>query len=199
MRNPSQSAVFAAGATCIDGRRGLAAAARIALLVLTVLDDGVAAQQALTDEQVATAIALGKAGTAPFVRVGASRDFEVFIRGPVGRIAAVAADAVRQLRPFEPGNVTAEMRAPTFLVTVLSTRSGQYLRPSHIVLQPKDAKGVEGVTQPLSEGQTFDRTLLGLDATFNRLPENELNVVVVAPDGSQQRFAVTAQQRAQIR
>ena len=91
------------------------------------------------------------------------------------------------------------MRAPTYVVTVLSTFNSQYLAPARIVLQPKAAKGVEGVIQPLSEGQTFDRTLLGRDATFGRLPEGDFDVVVVTPDGTSQRFAVPARLHAQIR
>jgi hypothetical protein len=159
----------------------------------------VPAQQPLTDEQVAAAVALGKAGMVPVVHVGASRDFDVFITGPVGRIAAAAADAAKQFRPFELGNVTGEMKEPTFVVTVLSTYNSRYLAPARIVLQQKGAQGVDGVIQPLSEGQTLDRTLIGHDAMFGRLPDGEFNVVVVTTDGLQQRFAVPAQLRAQIR
>jgi hypothetical protein len=55
------------------------------------------------------------------------------------------------------------------------------------------------VIQPLAEKHTLDRMALGHDATFARLPDGEFHVVVVTGDGSQQRFAVTAQIRAQIR
>jgi hypothetical protein len=196
MRNLSHCGASAEAS--IDVSRALAGPVRVAIALVTVLSVVAAAQQPLTDEQVAAAVALGQAGLAPAVHVGASRDFDVFIRGPVGRIAAAAADAVKQFRPFEPGNVTGEMRAPNFVVTVLSAYNSRYLAPTRIVLQPKDAKGIEGMIQPLSEGQTLDRTLIGHDATFDRLPDGEFNVVVVTTDGSQ-RFAVPAQLRAQIR
>jgi hypothetical protein len=178
-------------------RRALAAPVRLAFLVLTLSVTSFA-QQPLTDEQVAAAIALGKSGTAPVVRVGGSRDFDVSIKGPIGRIAAAAAEAVKQFRPFEPADVTPEMRAPNFVVTVLATYNSRYLIPTRIVLQRKDAKGLEGVIPPVSQGQTVDHTALGRDATFDRLPEGDFDVVVVTTD-TPQRFAVSAQMRAQIR
>jgi hypothetical protein len=186
-------------ATGFDATFIRAGSMRVAIVIVAALSGAVVAQQPLTDKQVAAAIVLGKAGTGPAVRVGASRDFEVFIRGPVGRIAAIAADAAKRFRPFEAADVTAEMRAPTYVVTVLSTFTSQYLAPARIVLQPKGAKGVEGVIQPTSVGQTFDRMLLGRDATFARLPEGDFDVVVVTPDGVSQRFAVPARLRAQVR
>src|SRR5579862_8935786 len=75
----------------------------------------------MTDAQVADAVALGKSGTVPVVHVGKSRDFDVFIEGPVTRIAKAAARALKQLRPFDAKDVTARLRAPDYVVTVLST------------------------------------------------------------------------------
>ena len=175
----------------IPVRCALAAPVRLAFVALA-LSVAAFAQQPLTDEQVAAAIALGKSGTVPVVRVGASRDFDVTIAGPTGRIAAAAVYAVKQFRPFEPANVTPEMRAPNFVVTVLATYNSRYLVPTRIVLQRKDAKGVEGAIYPISQEQTLDRTALGRDATFDRLPEGEFDVVVVTTD-TPQRFAVSAQ------
>jgi hypothetical protein len=199
MRHRSRPGVFANGARCIAvsfARRG---PVRVTALLVVALSAVASAQLPLTDEQVVAAIALGKSGMAPVVHVGTSRDFDVSLKGPVGRIAALAADAVKQLRTFEPADATTQMRAPTFVVTVLSTYDSRYLAPARIVLQPKDAKGLEGVIQPLTEEQTLDRLALGHDATFGRLPDGEFDVVVVTRDESQQRFAVTAQMRAQIR
>src|SRR3954454_19769714 len=168
-------------------------------IVLAALTAVSVAQQPLTDEQVAAAIALGKSGRAPAVRVGASRDFEVFIKGPIGRIAAIAANAAKELRPFGVADVTPEMKAPNVVVTVLSTYNSQYLAPTRIALQPKGTKEGVGVIQPTDEGQTLDRTLLGHDATFARLPEGDFDVVVVTFDGLSDRVAVPARLREQIR
>jgi hypothetical protein len=162
------------------------------------LSAALVAQQALTDSQVSAAIALGKAGTVPVVQVAASRDFEVWITGPVGRIAAAAAKAAKRPRPFEPVDVTPEMKAPSYIVTVLATRSGRYLAPRHIVLQPTGAKATDGAIQPLSEVENLDSPLVGHDATFASLPPGDFEVVVVTTDGSQ-RFAVSQEQRARIR
>ena len=191
IRRPRGAGLF----ICV--RRALSAPVRLAFVALA-LSVAAFAQQPLTDEQVAAAIALGKSGAAPVVRVGASRDFDVTIAGPIGRIAAAAAYAVKQFRPFEPANVTPAMRAPTFVVTVVATYNSRYLGPTRIVLQRKDAKGVEGAISPISQEQTLDVTALGRDATFDRLPDGEFDVVVVTTD-TPQRFAVSAQMRAKIR
>jgi hypothetical protein len=168
-------------------------------MIVVALTAVLVAQQPLTDAQVAAAIALGKSGMAPAVHVGTSRDFDVFLRGPIGRIAAVAENAANELRPFDVADVTPAMKAPTFLVTVLSTYNGQYLAPARIVLQPKGAKGADGVIQPITMDQTFDRRKLGRDATFARLPEGDFDIVVGTFDGLSQRFTVPARLRAQIR
>ena len=165
---------------------------------LLALSAAVVAQQPIADEQVAAAIALGKAGTVPVVQVAASRDFEVWITGPVGRIAGAAAKAAKELRAFEPADVTPEMKASNYVVTVLATRSGRYLAPMHVVLQPIGAKGGDGVIQPVSEEENLESTLIGHDVTFARFPPGDFDVVVVTTDGSQ-RFAVSREQRAKIR
>ena len=167
------------------------------LFLVAALTIAVVAQQPLTDQQVAAAIALGKAGTVPVVQVAASTDFDVLIKGPVGRIAAAAANASKQFRSFELVNVTPEMKAANYVVTVLATRSGRYLSPTHIVLQPKGAKGADGVIQPASEDENVDSPLIGHDATFDHFPPGDFEVVAVTTDGPQ-RFGVTADQRAQV-
>jgi hypothetical protein len=169
-----------------------------AVLLVAALAGRAVAQEPLTDRQVDAAILLGKAGTVPVVQIAASPDFDVLIKGPVGRIAAAAAYAAKQFRPFALINVTPEMKASNYVVTVLATRDGRYLAPTHIVLQPKGATGADGVIQPASEDENVDSPLIGHDATFVRFPPGDFEVVVVTTDGSQ-RFGVTADQRAQIR
>ena len=84
-----------------------------------------------------------------------------------------------------PGDEGAELRRhrPGDLQSAL------LLVPTRIVLQRKDAKGVEGAIYPISQEQTPTvQAALGRDATFDRLPEGEFDVVVVTTD-TPQRFA----------
>jgi len=62
----------------------------------------------LTEAQIDNAIALGKAGRAPIAMAGrflglSKGDVDVFIDGPISRIASAAQQATKQLRPFCEG------------------------------------------------------------------------------------------------
>lgn len=151
-----------------------------------------AAQEPLTEQQVTDAIALGKGGTIPIVRVSKFLgDFDVFIEGPVARIAAAAADATKRYRAFEVSNVTRDMAAQDFTIYVRNAQGSRgSVLASHIVLQPKGAKGMDGVIQPVRER-------LGV-ATFDHLPDGEFQVVVVTGAGPQ-TYAVSEKDRAKIR
>ena len=69
----------------------------------------------LSDEQIQQAIEMGRTGKLPVVQVGtilgvSKGDFDVFIEGPIARIAEAASNAFRQYRPFDATNVTPEMK-----------------------------------------------------------------------------------------
>lgn len=98
----------------------------------------------VSDTQIAEAIALGKKGIVPIVRVTAFLcDFDIFIQGPVARIAAAAQKATRQFRPFEPANVTAEMAAVVYTIEARQKECGGRVYASRIVLQPRGAEGLD--------------------------------------------------------
>src|SRR5437868_7038131 len=86
------------------------------------------AQGSLSDEQVASAIALGQQGKDLSVRVGTISGrgalCAAIMDGPVSRIATAAAAAMRGYRPFTIANVTETMRARTYTVSLRSDRSG---------------------------------------------------------------------------
>jgi len=138
-----------------------------------------AAQEPLTEQQVNDAIALGKAGTVPIVRVSKFLgDFDIFIEGPVARIAAAAADATKRYRPFDVSKVTRDLAAPNYTIYVRHSQgSRSSVLASDIVLQPKGAKGMDGVIQPVRER-------LGV-ATFDHFPDGDFQVVVVTGAGPQ--------------
>jgi hypothetical protein len=166
----------------------------VLLLGLLAFGTGVAAQDGLTDVQVVDAIALGRAGKVPTVHVSTFLgDYDVFIQGPVARIAQAAARAFREYRPFELADVPPEMKAPTYRIIIERKRYASSPPATHIVLQPRRAKGMDGVIQPLKE-----RVLLG-DGTaeFDRLPDGEFDVVVVTADGPE-KYAVSLRARDQI-
>jgi hypothetical protein len=180
-------------------RCALTVAVIFAMLSIAHAQSGaMAAAGPLTDDQVAQAIALGQAKTVPTVHVGASHDFDVYIDGPVARIGKAAARAAKQLRPFEVKDVPASLRSPGYVVTVLSTANGLYLAARHIALQSKGATGADGLVQSIAEDGDVDSTLVGREATFDHVPEGEFDIVVATLDADQ-RFAVTAAMRAQIR
>jgi hypothetical protein len=154
----------------------------------------------LSDQQIKEAIELGRSGKVPIVQVGTflgvtKGGFNVWIEGPIGRIAAASERAFRQYRPFDVKDVTDEMKAPLYrVIAERDERGGNRVAfVQHIVLQPKGAKGMDGVIQPVKE----DRRLVG-GARFDRLPDGEFDVVIATPSGAQ-KYNVSLKQRERIR
>jgi hypothetical protein len=164
---------------------------RCAPLLAFVLFPAVAlAQGALTESEVAEAIELGKKGEVPVLRVTTFLgDFDVFVEGPIARVAAAAMAASRDFRPFDASNVTREMASRLYVVRARPKRYGRRVGAGRIVLQPRGAEGMDGVVQPVKEG--FSET------TFDRLPDGEFQVVVVTEQGPQ-RYTVTEKDRPKI-
>src|SRR5712691_3177420 len=153
------------------------------------------AQESLSEEQIVEAIALGKAGNVPLVKVSKfSGDFDVYIAGPVARIAAAANEATRRYRAFDWTNVTPDMSARVYSVTVHRAMNSESTMAEHIVLQPKGAKGMDGAIQPLPR----DRLRGLFEFRFDRLPESDFQVVVVKGDRPQV-YQVSPKDRAKIR
>ena len=125
----------------------------------------------LTDGQIDEAIALGKHGNVVVPLVGrilgiSKGDFDVFIEGPMARIALAAEQATKQLRPFARANVTAEMKEP--LYRVIAERAEHANGPvfvQHVVLMPKGSKNLEEAIQPVRE------TRLSVSTYFDRLAD----------------------------
>src|SRR5438552_13034642 len=73
----------------------------------------------LSEDQIAEAIALGTAGDVPLVKVsGWASHYDVYIEGPVARIAAAAREATRLYRPFDQSNVTDDMAERSYRIIV---------------------------------------------------------------------------------
>lgn len=141
--------------------------------------------------QVARAIDLGRRGQDLSVHLGAvnSRDTActVNIDGPMARIVNAVRTATREYKPFTVDNVAAPMRAQTYTVSIRAARGRCFAR--HIVLQPVGAE-LEGVVQPLKED--------GEHAEFDRLPDDEFNVIIVLTSGETPRAPVSARDRANL-
>ena len=163
--------------------RSLVIVALVALSAVCVL----AQQGSLTDNQVATAIRVGQQGKDLTVLVGMisgrHTSCGVIVQGPVARVSAAAAEAFREERPFTADNVTSDMKAATYHVTLRSCM------PAHIVLKPADSSGTDGVIQPIHESAS--------GAIFDRLPNGPFDVVVVVA-GDARRVPVSAKDRARI-
>lgn len=153
----------------------------------------VAEQAALSDDQVAAAIALGRQGTDLSVHVGTvgvrGTACSVIMDGPMARIAAAAGAGFRAYRPFGADKVTADMRATTYRVRLVRDFGDRCLA-AHVVLQPVGAPGLDGVIQPIAE-RAFG------EAVFDRLPAGDFQVVVVA-DGDAHRVRVSAKDRMRL-
>src|SRR5437868_11372197 len=112
-----------------------------------------AAQPQLTDAQIKDAIALGRScrEIPLLMKVGSQRgDFDVFIEGPIARIAIQAAAAAQIRRPFDASMVTRQMAAPTFRIwTQYTTRGRRTVSVNRIVLQAVRATGGNEVIQPV--------------------------------------------------
>jgi hypothetical protein len=114
----------------------------------------------LTEQQIEQAIELGRSGKVPIVQVGtflgvSKGDFNVWIEGPIARIAAASERAFKQYRPFDVKDVTDEMKAPLYRVIAERDERGgnRAVFVQHIVLQPKGAKGTDAVVQPVNQGR----------------------------------------------
>lgn len=153
----------------------------------------------MTDDEIAEAIAVGKSGTVPILKVGRLvSDFDVYIAGPVARIAAAANDATRRYRPFDATNVKADMSARVFAITVHRASNGERTMAEHVVLQPKGAKGMDGAIQPLASENRVGRMASLFEWRFDRLPDGDFQVVVMKGDRPQ-LFTVSSKDRAKIR
>jgi hypothetical protein len=167
-----------------------------ALVAVFALEAVAMAQGGLSDDQVAQAIGLGQKGTDLSVRVGtfstrsATTTCAVIIDGPMARIAAAAASAARVYRPFTAGNVTPDIRARTFVVTVHADRGAVSCGVRHIVLQLVGAPGLESAIQPIHEGIE--------GSTFDQLPAGDFQVVVATMSGEAPKVRVSAKDRARL-
>lgn len=107
----------------------------------------------LTADQISEAIALGSKGDVPIALVGrmlgiSKGEFDVFVEGPMGRIAAAADSSFKQLRPFTAAHVTDEMKEPRCRVILRRTEhTSRYSTPKHIVLMPRRTKDLEQAIQ----------------------------------------------------
>jgi hypothetical protein len=154
---------------------------------------GLSAQERLSVTQIEEAIALGKNGKIPVHRVSRFLgDFDLFIDGPVARIAAAAVAATREYKPFDAAQVTSEMAEVLYRVRVEPKDDirSRFLGVKNIVVQPRGAKGMDGVIQPLKLSYDY--------AIFDRFPDGEFQIVVVGRDGPQ-TYPVSLKDRAQIR
>jgi len=172
------------------------------LIAALVLQVTTTRAQKLTDQQINEAIELGRKGSVPIVQVGtvlgglvSKGDFRVFIEGPVARIAAAASQAFKEYRPFNLKTVTNDMKAPVYRVSVerMPRNGAQAGAVVHIVLQPRRAKGMDGVVQPIKETPPG-----AAEAHFDHFPDGEFDVVVVTETGPQ-KYSVDSKLRAKIR
>ncbi len=171
----------------------------LALIAVATFPCATAAQESLPDDQIAKAIALGKAGNVPVVKVSKfGGDFDIYIAGPVARIAAAANEATKRYRPFDLTNVTPDMAAPVYSVTVHRAMSAERTMAEHIVLQPKGAQCTDGAIQPLTPSDPRLRMAALFEHRFDRLPDGDFQVVVVKGDRPQ-IYAVSPKDRAKIR
>ncbi len=96
-------------------------------------------------------------------------------------------------------NVTDAMKAPLYRVFFRRTENsrGRFVRVERIALQPKGAKGMDGVVQPFKGGSDADLRYSS-EAYFDRFPNCEFDVVL-ATTGAPQKYNVSKKQRAKIR
>ncbi len=156
-------------------------------------------QQELSEQRIREAIELGRTGNVSIVQVGTRRsNFDVFIEGPIARIAAAAARAFQRYEPFDERNVTDAMKAPLFRVFFSRVENSRapFVRVERIVLQPTGAKGMDGVVQPFKRPGELNLRF-DFEAYFEQFPEAEFDVVLVTTGGPQ-KYNVTKEQRARI-
>jgi hypothetical protein len=155
----------------------------IAILVLLV--------QA-TPERIAAAIAHGHTVKGPtYILMGGVKapHFRVEVTGPFGRIATAVAEADRLYRPFTAADVTPDMTAETFTITVLPGKPEMWREAPpihHVVVRLKNGGKV---IQP-ARLETFtatwpdmDYTAPALRATFSQadlLAAPDVTVVVIS-------------------
>jgi hypothetical protein len=119
----------------------------------------------------------------------------VYIEGPIARIAAAAAGASKQLRPFTSADVTQSMTEPVYRVLIRYTENAaHHPTAKHIVLMPRKTKDLEQAIQPVRESGRIQVS----EAFFDRLPLGELDVVV-ATSADVQRYSVDMKARQRIR
>ena len=170
-----------------------------------------AAQEPLTDTEIRDVVALGTScGEVPLVKVTDPRgDFDVFIEGPVARVAIQAAAAAQMRRPFDASMVTPEMTEPTFRVWLQYTLYGRRtISVDDVVLQPAGRNGARDAMRPFRQ-QPFELTIGHLPAhgivdavrfrwtqwTFDRLPAGPFDVILSTTAGVQ-RYTVTDKDRS---
>jgi len=170
----------------------------IAIGIALALSATTASAQDVTEAQINEAIALGKAGNVPIVKISKwSADFDIYIAGPVARIAAAARDATKHYKPFTRDDVRSDDVQPFYVIRVTRRLSADPVLIGHIVLQPKGAQGVDGAIQPLKP-RTFGRSLY--EFRFDHLPEGDGDFQIVVVSGDRPEvFTVSAKDRARIR
>ncbi len=169
----------------------------------------------LPDSDVTTAITLGQSrknkrtygysGVADCTKFGAFlasnsnlRIYGVIGQGPYGRVVDASAQATRKYLPFGPGDVSAEMRAPTLTVGIqqyMEDMKTTVVPVEHVVIRGVNKEGAVGAAlQPthVEELPDYYQNLMGAKietkgalATFDMksLPEGDLQIVVILSDG----------------
>jgi hypothetical protein len=158
-----------------------------AILVLAF----VATAQAMSPERISSAIEHGRRIKGPtYILMGGihAPHFRVEVTGPFGRIATAAADAERLYRPFTPADVTPEMTADTFTITVRPGKPEQWREApaiTHVVVRLPDGRVIQPVAlEPFTQTWPDQEYTQGaLRATFPRedlLSGREVAVVVIS-------------------
>jgi hypothetical protein len=182
----------------------------------------------LSDEQLAEAIRLGQQKKAPAHECTATApvsqfmnsdngSFDIFVMGPIGRVAFAAQQAKAKYLSFTLENVTDQMR--TLDMAVVATPQppeivgGTWHRTAaatHVVLKHKKHQDI--VMQPSSleltrhewgnaVGGKFDgqgATAVFNAAAFHALPPGDVDVVVVT-DGGERRCKIGSKDRLKLR
>ena len=169
-----------------------------AAVVATLADSDITAAIALgeTRKNKKTFGYLGAADCSNMIDAmgGNTRVYSVLAQGPYGRIVDASAQAARKYMPFGPGDVAAQMRAPTLTVAVqqdLENMKTTVVPVEHVIIRGVDEDGKPGpAVQPTSIQELPNEysNLMGAKietkgvwATFDpqKLPQGQLQIVVI--------------------
>ena len=141
-------------------------------------------------------------------------EFGVCVQGPEQRIASAALTAHQAHRAVHPTGISAEMRAPTWMIFALphapALVAGRFVRASADKLQLRREGSLDVPIDPIVSVHTtyaWDNpvgtklTAQGVTATFDpsKLPPGALDVLVTTEDGSEHRYTITESARYLIR